>query len=149
MNTRLAGAAKLAAAYAATALIAALAVVRVTARGTAVTVPALAGLELKDAQRTLARNGLESTVAGEAWSESVPAGAVVAQDPAPNARLKRGRRVRVTVSKGSEVLTMPSLAGQRQEDAAFLLRSLGLESGPVASVPSPAPFHTHENPPHV
>ncbi|MEK7765772.1 MAG: PASTA domain-containing protein, partial [bacterium] len=133
---------RLAAAYAATALLAAFVAVRLTAHGAGVTVPPVAGLELRTAQRTLAGRGLESAVAGEEWSEQQPPGVVLSQQPAAATRVKRGRRVKLVISRGSEILTMPQLRDLRLDEAEFLLRQLGLESAAVATAPSALPRRT-------
>jgi serine/threonine-protein kinase len=135
----LAGLVELGAAYLATALLAAFVTIRFFAHGTNVAVPALAGLDLKQIRQTLASRRLEVTLGGEEWSETVPPGCAISQQPAANARVKRGRRVSVVLSRGSEKVTFPSLVDSTLDDAEFLLRQLGLELAAVTIVPSPAP----------
>lgn len=62
----------------------------------------------------------------EEFSDSVPAGVVISQDPA-SGTLYRGDTVTLTVSKGPELVTIPSgLIGDRVEDARAELEALGL-----------------------
>jgi len=139
LRARAAGALRLAAAYVGTALLFALLTVRLTARGTSLVVPALAGLDVKQVKQTLAAQGLELAVTGEEWSDAAPAGCVIAQAPAAGARVKRGRRVKLTIPKGSEVLAIPALRDPKLEDSEFLLRQLGLEISSLGTVPSALP----------
>ncbi len=139
MRRRLTGAVRLAALYFLTAAVSGLVTVRLMTRGGGVTVPALAGQDVQQVRRALATHGLEVAVEGEAWSETVPAGAVVAQQPPAGSRIKRGRRVTITLSRGSESVRVPHLTDQRLDEAEFLVRQIGLEPGDASFVPSPAP----------
>lgn len=139
MRTRLGGAARLAAAYLATAVGAGLVTVRLMTGGSGVTVPALTGFDAAQVRRTLAAEGLEVSVEGEEWSETVPAGGVVAQQPVAGSRLKRGRRVTITLSRGSEAVRVPPLTDLRLDEAEFLVRQVGLEPGEAAFAPSGLP----------
>lgn len=138
-HRRLARAARLAAAFLATALVAAFVTVRITARGSTVIVPSLTGLDLKQVQQVLRERGLEMEVGGEEWSESYPAGSVMGQQPSAGARVKRGRRLKLTLSRGSEIVQMPLLADMKLNEAQFLLRQLGLEIAGEDTVPSASP----------
>jgi len=128
-----------AAAYTATALLAAFLTVRLAARGSTVTVPKLAGMEQKQVEVELGKLGLDLAVVGEEHSEEVPAGGIISQAPAAGTRVKSGRRIKVTVSRGSDIQVMPRLTDIRLEEAEFLLRQLGLEVDLVSNTPSSAP----------
>jgi len=128
--------------YAATALIAAFVTVRLTARGTPVTVPNFIGMDPKQVRQEVMARGLEMTVAGEIWNEQYPAGCVVAQLPAPDTKVKRGRRVKLTISLGSEIIEVPRLNGMPRMEAEFLVKSLGLSLEEVDSTPSPSAKRT-------
>ncbi len=134
-----AAALRLVAWYLLTALACAFLTVRLTARGSSVSVPPLAGLDVKQVRHALAAQGLELAIAGEEWSDAAPAGCVLVQSPPAGARVKKGRRVKLTLSKGSEILAMPQLKDLKMEDSEFLLRQLGLEISSLAVVPSGAP----------
>lgn len=138
----LATAVSLLAAYGAVALAAAFITIRVTARGSSATVPQLAGLDMAQVRQTLAGRGLEYIVTGEEWSEQQPSGVVISQTPAPNARVKRGRRVRLTISRGSEIIQMPQLRDMPLDGAEFTLRQLGLELARTAATPAGSPKRT-------
>ena len=65
-----------------------------------VAVPALAGDPQARAQEKLQQAGLVVTEVVEAFDQRVPAGSVIAQEPAPNGNLEVGKGVKLTVSKG-------------------------------------------------
>jgi serine/threonine-protein kinase len=142
IRRRLIRAVRLIAAYTATVLAAAFVTVRLTARGSTVVVPSIAGMDLKQVQQSLRERGLEMEVSGEEWNETYPAGSVMGQQPASGSRVKRGRRVKLTLSRGSEIVQMPQLADMKLSEAQFLLRQLGLEIAGEDTVPSAYPRRT-------
>ena len=56
----------------------------------------------------------------------VPAGTILDQTPKANTTVKENATVTLTVSSGSEPVTIPELAGSSQEDAETALTNLGL-----------------------
>ena len=60
-----------------------------------------------------------------------PAGSVIFQNPAPYSKIKKGRRIYVTVSSGEVTVSVPKLIGTSERDAAFLLHQAGLTLGNV------------------
>jgi serine/threonine-protein kinase len=131
-----------AAAYTATALLAAFVTVRLAARGSTVTVPKLASMDQKQVEVELKRLGLEVAIVGEEHSEEVSAGGIISQSPAAGTRVKSGRRIKVTISRGSDIQVMPQLTDIRLEEAEFLLRQLGLEVDLLSNTPSSVPRGT-------
>ncbi|HVL99068.1 MAG TPA: Stk1 family PASTA domain-containing Ser/Thr kinase [Egibacteraceae bacterium] len=85
-------------------------------------VPGLLGTSQEEAAAELARLGLELTVAGSEHDFAMPAGHVLAQDPGPGARLRRGGSVAVVVSAGRAPVVMPGVAGLEREEALALLQ---------------------------
>ena len=64
-------------------------------------------------------------VVDRSYSESVPAGRVIAQDPAPGERIVPGGALLVSVSRGTAYADVPSVAGLATEDAVALLERSG------------------------
>ncbi|WP_407320819.1 Stk1 family PASTA domain-containing Ser/Thr kinase [Isoptericola halotolerans] len=93
-------------------------------------VPAeLVGSAEEDAVATLAAQGLEASTT-EAHDDEVPAGDVVATDPAPGDRVRKDGSVALTVSLGVLMLPVPDgLVGATQEEAAAALRTAGFDVG--------------------
>jgi len=125
-----------------TALAFAFLTVRLSARGSSVVVPSLTGMDMKQVKQSMLQKGLEMAISGEDFSEIYPAGCVIGQQPAAGSRLKRGRRVKLTLSRGSEVITMPSLRDLTQPDAEFLVRQMDLDLVSAAQTPAGYPKRT-------
>ena len=65
----------------------------------------------------------------------VPQGHIISQYPSPGAVIKAGTPIRVAVSKGSPLVTVPDLRGRNKIEAGIRLRKLGLNVGVTASIP--------------
>jgi serine/threonine-protein kinase len=91
-----------------------------------VNVPNVDGLSFTQARRRL--NGARLKVDREnVFADGVRPGFVVRTDPAVGTSVEQGSTVRVEVSKGSDEVVVPSVRGMDANDAADLLRKLGLE----------------------
>jgi len=99
--------------------------------GREVIVPDLGGLPLEEAQAALARADLRLEEAGQKHDPATPKGLILSQDPAPRATLKKNRKVKVTLSLGPEVVTIPDLRGQTLRSAQLVLQREGLLVGHV------------------
>jgi serine/threonine-protein kinase len=104
-----------------------------------VTVPNAVGISEAEARDRLVAAGLKTT-AVQVFSER-PAGEVVAQSPAAGGKAAKESLVRINVSKGTELVTVPSLVGTSQNDATAQLKTAGLEAN-IVSVPSTEPAGT-------
>ncbi|MFJ9519713.1 Stk1 family PASTA domain-containing Ser/Thr kinase [Kitasatospora sp. NPDC101801] len=93
-------------------------------------VPAIVAQTQAEAVRTLDGAGLQGSFAQQ-FSETVPAGQVMATDPGVGARARKSDPVRVTLSKGPERVTVPGLAGKTLEDARKELAAARLTPGTV------------------
>jgi beta-lactam-binding protein with PASTA domain len=99
-------------------------------------VPALMGESERTAQLRLQQDGLELAGLAEMRSADYPAGAIVAQTPAPNSHAPR---VALLVNRGEHGATyvMPDLIGVNGERAADLLRTRGFRVAVVGDHPYP------------
>ncbi|WP_395694726.1 Stk1 family PASTA domain-containing Ser/Thr kinase [Nocardioides sp.] len=91
--------------------------------------PGVLGLTRAAAAQELQDAGLEATFEDEAYSETVPAGRVVATDPAPGAKVVDGGSVAVTLSLGKERYDVPKLAGLTEDKAKAALAATHLVVG--------------------
>lgn len=89
-------------------------------------VPNLVGFKAADLGSSLSPLTLRLGKQSQAWSETVPAGAVVSQDPAPNASVKRASAVSVVVSKGREPIQVPTVTRTAFEAASATITNAGL-----------------------
>ncbi|BFV59747.1 Stk1 family PASTA domain-containing Ser/Thr kinase [Kitasatospora sp. CMC57] len=94
-------------------------------------VPAIVAQTQAEAVRTLDGAGLQGSFTQQ-FSETVPAGQVMATDPGVGRRTRKSDPVRVTLSKGPERVAVPTLAGKSLEDARKALTSARLTPGTVA-----------------
>ena len=74
-----------------------------------VEVPRLVGLDLTEARVAIARADLIDEQLEEVFSEAFEPGVVVSADPPAGTLVERGTVIRLTVSKGPEILVVPSL----------------------------------------
>ena len=100
--------------------------------GSRLAVPAVVGLPLHEARRTLKTASLEPVEAEIRPDPNYPAGTVVTQNPSGGAVVKEGRRVYLTVSGGEVRVTVPLLRGRSIRDAKFALERFGLSLGGVS-----------------
>ncbi|KIS27691.1 protein kinase [Arthrobacter sp. SPG23] len=91
-------------------------------------VPGMSGKSLDEAKNEL--NGAEMALGTvtETYSESEPAGTVLAQDPAAGTPARHGTPVSLTVSKGPEPVPVPDVRGQEQGAAVKALEAAGLKA---------------------
>jgi serine/threonine-protein kinase len=73
-------------------------------------VPAITGKTLDEARAEVRDEDFKVGVAGENYDEDVPQGQILQQDPKPGEKLKEGKTVAVTVSKGPQPRAVPELA---------------------------------------
>ena len=102
-----------------------------------VEVPDVTGLPRERAEQQLADAGLRANVA-QVFSEEEP-GTVVAQDPAAGERAEPDSSVRINVSQGTGRVEVPDVVGMSAADAGAALRTAGLATPNVVSVPSARP----------
>ena len=111
---------------------------RTTLRAREVQVPALAGRSVDEATQLLADLGLGVRVEeNRRPDEQVPEGRIVQQDPPAGVQARQQRSVRVWVSSGPRVTTVPPLVGQTERTAQIRLEQDGLAVASVTEFRSP------------
>ncbi len=103
-------------------------------RGDVVIVPDLEGLSVGLAEERCGEAGLSLMVVGNRYSDDVPEGYVIQQDPSPEGSLKGGRAIRVVVSSGCKMEVVPDLVNRTLRQAELLLESARLRRGRVARI---------------
>jgi beta-lactam-binding protein with PASTA domain len=101
-----------------------------------VDVPDLSNLTLLEANETLTKAGLYLKIEGEDFDASVPSGRILRQDIPAGNKVKEKRSIKVVVSKGPRVFSVPLLVDQTVADASNLLGRQRLRIGRVISVHS-------------
>jgi beta-lactam-binding protein with PASTA domain len=99
----------------------------VVSLGKAVVVPDVEGMSQTDANLSLDALGLISIVDYE-FSNTVPAGFVISQNPVAETTVSEGSSVEITVSLGPSVV-VPDVVGMNEPDANSMITSAGLAVG--------------------
>ncbi|MFD1212159.1 PASTA domain-containing protein, partial [Arthrobacter sp. GCM10027362] len=90
-------------------------------------VPDLLGLTADQARAKLKEANLAAGRISSEYSNSVPAGLIIAQDPAAGEQLRRGSTIDLTASSGPEPFNVPDVRGRTVEDATAELQQAGLQ----------------------
>ena len=101
-------------------------------RASEVQVPELRGLSRSEAEARATRAGLVVEVVEERHDPATSRGQVLGQEPAPRSAVRRGRKVRVVLSLGGEVLKVPDLVGAGSRTVAVRLEQEGFALGDEA-----------------
>lgn len=104
--------------------------------GAEVEVPDLGGMEYAKAAQLLSEKGLEIVLGGWQYSSEQPDSTVISQEPEPRMMIKRGRTVKVVISRGAEKIAVPYLAGLTTVRAINLLDRTGLTVEAIDSLAS-------------
>lgn len=102
-----------------------------------VVVPMLVGKQVVYALETLTDLGLNTKVKELRFDPSVPKHHIIAQLPEPGTEIKRGRDVRLVISRGARTVVYPNLAGIDLPQAQILLEQNGLRQGMISHVQHP------------
>ncbi len=121
----------------AVALISAFIAMRLAIHGREAVVPALTGLTVADASKAAGSKGLQLNLENRFYSSDVPAGRILAQDPAPGSRVRREWPIRITESLGTQRVAIPDLTGESERAATVSIRRLSLDLGVVAHLAVP------------
>lgn len=102
-------------------------------------VPDLAGRTFDQATAALSDVGLTGT-RFETFDDQVPAGTVIGTNPLPGTDVRPGLAVAVNVSKGPDLVTVPSVSGQAVAAAQQVLSAVGLQVNAVYGPPGGTAF---------
>lgn len=91
-----------------------------------VEVPDLTGKDAVVALEILSDLGLNIRVDGSEYDNEIPKNHVLYQDKAAGAQIKRGRDIRIVLSKGPKSILMPNLKGLSVRQAQIILEENGL-----------------------
>ncbi|MCZ6507395.1 MAG: PASTA domain-containing protein [Acidobacteria bacterium] len=99
-------------------------------------VPDLVGLPFEQLAEAVADYGLDyrSKEGSERYDDAVPFGHVLLQSPPAGSLVKRGARVDVVLSLGSQLMAVPDVRGEALQAAQVTLAAAGLAVGRTARV---------------
>lgn len=104
-----------------------------------VTVPPVGGLTEEQARFQAERLGMVFEVSAQRYDLKVPRGRVVNQAPASGMAARKGQTLRVVVSKGVDIVTVPDWKGATAAQAQIGAQQAGLRVASLAYLRSPAP----------
>lgn len=97
-----------------------------------VTIPDVVGQDKATAVSMLEEAGLKVSVE-QKNSDDVPAGAVISQSPSAG-KGEKGDTVKLTVSKGADLVVVPNILGKTKEEARQMVEEAGLKPSFVTSI---------------
>jgi serine/threonine-protein kinase len=101
-----------------------------------VEVPAVVNMTLIEADRTLGDAGLVLKIEGEDYDSLIPSGRIIRQDVPPGKKVKEKRAIKVVMSRGPRVSSIPLLVSEPLREAESSLIQKGLRIGKVITVHS-------------
>jgi beta-lactam-binding protein with PASTA domain len=112
-----------------------------TRHDVSIRVPKVENQSFEEAKTLMQERGLQVQRQVGRYNPNVERGVVVDQTPLPDAKVKPGRRVYLTVNAGElPTLKLPDLTGMSVREAKNRLSSLDLEVGTVQEDPIPSPY---------
>ncbi len=102
--------------------------------GREIVVPNVCNVPLETAIQELKKGNLEGVVIERRYDQIIEEGRVIIQHPLPDARVKAGRIINLTVSLGPQTLTVPYLDGIDVEKGKLIIKRLGLTIGTIDSL---------------
>ncbi|WP_406860454.1 Stk1 family PASTA domain-containing Ser/Thr kinase [Streptomyces sp. HUAS MG47] len=114
-------------------------------------VPSVLGRTEAEATKRLDEAGLEVAATERAFSDAYARGTVMATDPSPGDRIRGNGSVRLTISRGPEIVRVPNVKGKPLAEAKKLLARDGLVPGVISrafsdDVPQGAVIRTSPEP---
>lgn len=107
---------------------------RVEMRSTEVEVPDLSGLDMESAEKLAEPLELVLQQVDQRHDPAVPSGQILQQMPPPGSSVRRGRKIKLVLSLGGEVLNVPDIVGDADRAVEIRLRQEGFMPGDEARV---------------
>jgi beta-lactam-binding protein with PASTA domain len=102
-----------------------------THRGQENELPDVTEMQFDEAKALLESKGFRLVNDQTKHDDHYPAGTIIYQNPPPYSKVKKGRRIYVTVSSGETTVQMPKVLGISERDALFLLSQKGFSVGKI------------------
>jgi beta-lactam-binding protein with PASTA domain len=107
-----------------------------THHGESYTVPDFIGMFPDELKEYADNNGFEFIVIDSIYDAKKPAGSIILQDPFPNSKVKKNRKIYLTiVTKEPEKVSMPNLIDLSLRQSISLLETYGLQVGSLEYIP--------------
>jgi serine/threonine-protein kinase len=96
-----------------------------------VDVPNLGGLEYEAARQKLYEIGLLTEIRSKEFDSNIPEDCVLSQSPEKGEKVKKGRKIAITLSKGKEVAVIPDVRGLSERQARIEMKKGGFVIGKI------------------
>lgn len=107
-----------------------------TRHGQARPVPDFRGLTLQETAKLAKKNKLRFQVIDSIYSNVVPRGCIIEQNPIPGFKVKKRRRIILTINAfNPEMVGVPNLVRLPKRQAIAVIQSAGLETGQLRYIP--------------
>ncbi len=107
-----------------------------THHGQAITVPDLTALTTEEVGDVTTSRNLRYEVVDSVFSNELPRGTVLKQNPKANSRVKKNRKIFLTMNAiNPEMISMPALVGLSNRQARLALQNAGLILGDISYQP--------------
>ncbi|MEI6764646.1 MAG: PASTA domain-containing protein [Bacteroidota bacterium] len=107
-----------------------------TRHGQSIDVPDFKGKNISELDDFATDNSLDYLIIDSLYDYNLPRGTVALQDPAPGSKVKKGRKVYLTVvALNPERVSMPNLLDLTLRQASAVLETYGLKVGKLTYVP--------------
>ena len=96
-------------------------------------IPDLRGKTTQEAEQILAESGIIIEYGDEEYNKEVEAGKIISQEPPykQNYNIKEGSTIKVIVSKGKQLTTMPKVIGMTKDEAIQELKAYNLKANVI------------------
>jgi serine/threonine-protein kinase len=105
---------------------------RLITGGREVKVPDIRGKEITLALEELSKAGLNLKLSERRFDGQTPKNHIISQDPRPGIGVKKGKEIKVIISKGSQKVFVPQVKGRSLRSTGITLRQSGLKIGKIA-----------------
>lgn len=109
-----------------------------TKHGAEKELPDVTELSFDEAKAVLETSGFRIVKEREMFEATYPESTIIQQHPLPYSRVKKGRRIYVTISAGEKPVEVPDVVGISERDAYYALRTSGLD-------PEMPPYFEYDN----
>ena len=107
-----------------------------TRHGQARPVPDFRGLTLEETTKLARKNKLRFQIIDSVYSNVVPKGCIIEQNPSQGFKVKKRRRILLTINAfNPEMVGVPNLVGLPKRQAIAVIQSAGLETGQLRYIP--------------
>ncbi len=103
--------------------------------GRSTKVPDLRGKSIKEALEIVTKNELTLTISeNKRYDDNIPVDHIILQNPLPGSKIKKGRKIEVIISMGTEKIDCPSFIGQTERESILLIQQIDLRIGNINTI---------------